>query len=541
MTPNKLDALALEIILTRVISAADEAAETLKRTSFSTLVTDSNDLAVVVTDTAGNLLGQSSDSIPAFIGTLPVTVRHVLSVLGTSLQEGDIVATNDPWFGSGHLNDISLVRPVYRNGRLACFAASCAHAPDIGGRGRSLESREIYEEGLMIPPLKIVRAGVVDETFFAMYRANTRTPAESEGDIWAGINALAAVERRVQDVLREYALGDLDEVSREINGRSEEAMRRAIRAIPDGVYRHRILSDGFETPLSFEVSVAVSGDRVAVDFGGTSPAVARAINCPMTYTSAMTAYALKSLLLPDLPNCEGPLRCFQVGAPEGCILNPRHPSPVAGRAAVGQYVPPLIFAALAEVLPQRVMSTAGSPLWSCVMTGKDRTGKAVSSTLFFNGGMGATAENDGEPCYSWPSNVSSVPVEIVEARNPVRVNYKRFAEGSGGAGRRRGGLGLETSFSVLSEHLTMKFIAERCKYPAQGLLGAADGRVGAVRVNGKDIDARRDQHLVAGDEVYLRTPGGGGLGPRGERAAADIEKDLSMGLFTQAAGSAESA
>lgn len=528
-----LDALALEIILTRVISAADEAAETLKRSSFSTLVTESNDLAVVVTDTSGCLLGQSSESIPAFIGTLPITVKHVLSVFGEELREGDIIATNDPWIGSGHLNDISLIRPVFRNDRLACLAASCAHAPDIGGRGRSLESREVYEEGFMIPPLKIVRAGVVDETFFALYRTNSRTPAESEGDIWAGINALAAVERRMQKILQEYQLDDLDGVAREINERGRSAMRAAILAVPDGDYRHSFRTDGVDEALALELCVGVRGEHMTLDFSGTSDAVPRAINCPSTYTQAMVAYALKSLLLPELPNCEGPLDCFTVQAPPGCIVNPLFPSPVAGRAATGQYIPPLIFAALAEVLHRQVMAPPGSPLWSCVLSFQDDAGRKASSTLFFNGGMGATAQFDGEPCYSWPSNVSCVPVEIVESCGAVRVNYKRLAAGSGGAGRTRGGLGLETSLTVLRPTVDVKFIAERCRQPAPGLLGAGDGQVGEVRLNGEPVDVSRDLTLRAGDEITIRTPGGAGLGSPALRPAQDHARDLRLGYVVE--------
>ncbi|MGD9830726.1 MAG: hydantoinase B/oxoprolinase family protein [Hyphomicrobiaceae bacterium] len=529
MSHETLDALTLELVLTRVISAADEAAEALKRSSFSTLVTESNDLAIVVTDTGGRLIGQSTESIPAFIGTLPITVKHVLSVFGDDLKEGDLIATNDPWTGSGHLNDISLVRPVFRGGRLTCIAASCAHAPDIGGRGRSLESRELYEEGFMIPPLKILRGGVVDETFFALYRENSRTPGESEGDVWAGINALASVERRIGRILDDYGLDDLDAVAREINRRSELAMRKAISAVPDGVYRHRLLTDGFEVPLSLEVAVTVAGDRIGVDFTGSSAAVPRAINCPITYTFAMTAYALKSLLLPDLPNCEGPLSCLNVAAPVGSIVNPIRPSAVAGRVAVGQYLPPLIFAALAPVLPERVMAMPGSPLWSCVLNYRSSEGRPATATLFFNGGMGATAHNDGEPCYSWPSNVSNVPVEIVEARSPLRINYKRLVPGSGGRGRRRGGLGQEISMTALDDAVTVKLLAERCRQPAEGLLGAGDGQVGAVRINGVEIDVRVDHLLHAGDELSIRTPGGGGLGPVSERAAIDVERDRMMG------------
>ncbi len=528
------DSITLELAWTRLISTTDEAAETLKRTSFSTLVNESNDYAVVITDSKGDLIVQNTDSIPAFIGTLPVTVKHFVHEFDEELQEGDVLATNYPWIASGHLNDITLVKPLFRDGRVFAYAGSCAHAPDIGGRARSQESREVFEEGFMIPPMKVFRAGEPDQTFFKLFLFASRMPDETEGDIWAALNALKRVEQRVGEILDDYRLKDLDRVSREINKRGETAMRKAIRALPDGVYRSGFETDGFETPLHFETRITIRGGRMRLDYENTSAAVPRAINCPMTYTFAMTAYALKCLLLPDLPNCEGPLRCIEVHAPEGCILNPSYPSAVGCRTAVGQYVPPLIYAALAKIVPDRVMAAPGSPLWSCVQTGRRPNGKAYTNVLFFNGGMGATAAKDGEPCYSWPSNVSNVPVEMTEAMSPLFVHHKTLVPDSGGKGKHRGGLGIETLFEVESETpVTLGFIAERIAYPAPGLLGGGDGGKGLVQIDGKNVDHRNDHFLGKGGTVLMRTPGGGGLGPPSRRSRKLIERDKELGYITR--------
>lgn len=531
---DTFDAITLEVAWTRLISTTDEAAETLKRTSFSTLVNESNDYAVVVTDAKGDLIVQNTDSIPAFIGTLPVTVKHFVHELDEELQDGDILATNYPWIASGHLNDITLIKPLFRDGSVIAYAGSCAHAPDIGGRARSLESREVFEEGFMIPPMKIFRAGEPDETFFKLFLFASRMPDETEGDIWAALNALKAVERRVDEILNDYRLRDLDHISHEINKRSEAAMRKAIRALPDGVYRYGFETDGFETPLHFETSITIRGGRMRLDYENTSAAVPRAINCPMTYTFAMTAYAVKCLLLPELPNCEGPLRCIEVHAPEGCILNPSYPSAVGGRTAVGQYVPPLIYGALAKIVPDRVMAAPGSPLWSCIQTGRRANGSAYTNVLFFNGGMGATANKDGEPCYSWPSNVSNVPVEMTEAMGPIFVHHKTLVPDSGGKGKHRGGLGIETLFEVESETpMTLGFIAERVTHAAPGLLGGKDGAKGLVQIDGKNVDHRNDQFLGKGRTVLMRTPGGAGLGPPSKRPKKLIERDKKLGYITR--------
>ena len=531
-TNQRFDAVSLEIMWRRMISAVDEAAKALRRTSFSTLVNESNDFAVVLTDPKGQSLVQNTDSIPSFIGTLPVTVKAFIREIGPeNMQPGDVLVTNTPWIATGHLNDITVARPIFRAGRIVAYAASTAHAPDIGGKVRSVEARELFEEGFHIPVMKLASAGQIDQTFIKLLRAQVRTPDQTEGDLWAQLTGLDLLERRLGDLMDEYGLADLEGFSEEILSRSERAMRAAIGALPAGRYPYAFETDGIGAPFRFEVAVTVGTDRIDVDFTGSSSQVDRGINCPITYTFAMAAYALKCALLPSLPNNEGIFRCIGVTAPEGTIVNPRYPAAVGGRMATGHYVPIAIFGALQKVLGDSVIAASGSPLWSLIQTGVRANGKTYANVLFFNGGMGATGAGDGQSALAWPSNVSNVPVELVERNAPMLVRRKALRTDSGGDGRHRGGLGQEIEFEVTSDTpIGMIFMAERCRFPAPGSAGGGEGARGEVTVDGKAIDHRNNVVLRKGQVVRLATPGGGGYGAPDERTAAAREEDRRQGL-----------
>jgi N-methylhydantoinase B len=527
----RFDAISLEVLWTRIISIADEAAKAIVRTSFSTLSNEANDFACVLTDTSGHALAQNTGSIPSFIGTLPATVRHFLAALSAeAMRPGDVLITNDPWLGTGHMSDVSLVKPIFHGGRLVAFSATTAHMPDIGGRVRAIEARELFEEGFHIPLRRFIRDGRPDETLLALLRANVRTPDQTTGDIWAQVSANELMERRVTQLLDEYALDGLDAAGAELFRRSEGAMRAAIRAVPDGTYRYGFETDGFEEPYRFRVALTVAGDEIAADYAGTSPAQPRAINCVLAYTYAMTAYAVRCALLPGLPNNEGMYRPVRVAAPEGCLLNPRFPAAVVSRAQTGHYVPALVLGALHQVIPERVMAGAGSPLWAISQSGTRDDGRPYTTVLFFNGGMGATARKDGEHVLSWPSNISSTPVEVAERNSPLFFRYKRMRADSGGAGRFRGGLGQDILIESRSERpIVMSFMAERTRRPAPGMTGGSPGGLGDVRINGKAIDHRQQHVLARGDRVLVRTPGGGGYGPPRRRDPGRAARDRALG------------
>jgi len=528
---RSFDAVTLEVLWTRLISVVDEAAKAIVRTSFSTLSNEANDFACVLTDARGHALAQNTGSIPSFIGTLPATVRHFLRDMGTErMRPGDVLITNNPWMGTGHLSDVCLVKPIFHDDRLVAFSATTSHMPDIGGRIRAIEAREVFEEGFHIPLAKYLREGQPDGTMIQLLRANVRTPDQTLGDIWAQVSANQLMDRRVQQLLEEYRLETLADLADELFARCERAMRDAIKGVPDGTYRFAMDTDGVDEPYHFEVALTVAGDEIVADYAGTSPQQPRAINCVLAYTYAMTAYAVRCALLPGLPNNEGMYRPVTVRAPEGCLLNPRFPAAVVSRSNTGHYVPVLVFGALHQVVPDRVMAGVGSPLWAVTQSGVRGDGKTYTNVLFFNGGMGATAAKDGESVLSWPSNISSTPVEVAERNSPLFFHYKRMRPGSGGRGRFRGGLGQDMLMESESDApIAMVFMAERTKFAAPGFAGGADGERGDVRLNGKSIDHRRQYILKLGDTVLVRTPGGGGYGPAPERDPKLARRDRALG------------
>ncbi len=527
----KLDAVTLEVLWTRIISVVDEAAKAIVRTSFSTLSNEANDFACVLTDARGAALAQNSGSIPSFIGTLPATVRHFLRELGAErMRPGDVLITNDAWMGTGHMSDVSVLKPIFHGDRLVAFSATTSHMPDIGGRIRAIEAREIFEEGLHIPLTWLVREGCTDDTLVQLVRANVRTPDQTMGDIWAQASANELMERRVKALMDDYGLATLQELGDELFARSEQAMRAAIRAVPDGTYRYGFRTDGTGAPFDFKVALTVAGDAITADYTGTSPQQPRAINCVMAYTFAMTAYAVRCALLPGLPNNEGMYRPITVTAPEGSLLNPRFPAAVVSRATTGHYVPALVLGALHQVIPERVMAGAGSPLWALSGSSTREDGTPYTTVLFFNGGMGATPIKDGENVLSWPSNISSTPVEVAERNSPLFFHYKRMRAGSGGAGRWRGGLGQDVLIESRSPRpIVLSVMAERTTYPAPGLAGGAAGGRGDVRINGRRVDNRKQYVLERGDRVLVSTPGGGGYGPAKSRDRALATRDRALG------------
>lgn len=542
---RRFDAVELELLWRRLISLVDEAAAALVRTSFSTLVRESYDFSCVVTDASGQSLVQATESIPSFIGTLPETVKHFIRYFPPEkLAPGDVLITNDLWMGTGHLPDITVAKPIFLDGRLVAFSASTAHAPDIGGKIRSPEPREVFEEGLQIPPLKLMRAGVTDDTLVAMLRQNVRTPDQTLGDLWAQVVALDLMEDRLLGTMRQADLSDLTDLAAEIQGSCERAMRAAIAALPDGTYRSELQTDGLlDTPITIKLALTIRGDEIEMDYAGSDPQVDRAINCALCYTYAMSMYGVKVCTSPNLPNNEGAWRPIRIKAPEGCIVNPQFPASGGSRMLIGHYLPMLVFGCLGQVVPDRVMAACGSPMWGMNQSGvrpaggagNDKTGgKPYANMFFYNGGMGGNVHGDGVTTLSWPSNVSSTSIEISEHIAPLRFHHKRLRPDSGGPGRHRGGLGQEILIESLSESpIAVSFLAERTIFPAFGIEGGRAGAPGVLRINGEATDPKRQYVLKRGETVSLATPGGGGHGDPRTRPPAALAADLAAGYVTR--------
>lgn len=535
-TPRQFDAVELELLWRRLISLVDEAAAALVRTSFSTLVRESYDFSCIVTDAAGQSLVQATESIPSFIGTLPETVKHFLRFFPPeTLNPGDVLITNDIWLGTGHLPDITVAKPIFRHGKLVAFSASTAHAPDIGGKIRSPEPREVFEEGLQIPPLKLMRAGEADETLVAILRKNVRTPEQTMGDLWAQVVALDLMEERLHILMEQAGLDDLASLAAEIHARCEAAMRSAIAALPDGTYKSELQTDGLmDKPVTLKLSLTIEGDRIIADYTGTDAQVDRAINCALCYTYAMTMYGVKVCTSPNLPNNEGAWRPISMIAPDGCIVNPVFPASGGSRMLIGHYLPMLVFGCLGQIVPERVMAACGSPMWGMNQSGVNAHGKPYANMFFYNGGMGANMRGDGISCLSWPSNVSSTAIEITEHIAPLRVHYKRLRPDSGGPGRHRGGLGQEVALESRSETpIAVSFLAERTIFPAFGVEGGKAGAPGVLRINGDKVDPKKQYVLSRGDTVILATPGGGGHGDPDQRNKVARERDIQAGYVSR--------
>jgi N-methylhydantoinase B len=530
-----MDPIRVGLIWRRLEGVVDQVAETFLRAAFSVVVRDNYDMAFSLFDSQGRLIAQSKRSIPSFTGTLPRTLEAVLERYPIErLNPGDTLISNDSWIGTGHLNDISMIHPIFRDGRLIAFAGSTAHTVDIGG-APSPTARDRYEEGLCIPICKIVERGEESETVIDFLTQNLRQPDETLGDIRAQFAAYRDCTAKLMDMLADEDLPDLDTVADEIIARSEESMRKAIAALPDGEWRDEFQTDGFDHPLTIACKVSISGDEMTVDFTGTSPQVPWPINCVLNYTQAYSRYAVKCLLDPEAPNNAGSLRPIHVIAPEGCLLNARSPAPVWGRHLSGHYVPPAVLGALAAVVPERAVAESGSPLWNVYFSGQ-RGPKAENfvKMYFMNGGHGARSISDGPGCLSFPSNVSNEPVEVFESQTPMLVTEKAFVPDTGGAGRNRGGNAQRIGFRSLSDApITMTIRHERVKYPPRGLLGGLPGAAGTDRLNGATLEPKSRTVLKQGDEVVFQTPGGGGLYPPQERAPEKIRTDIETGLVTR--------
>ena len=497
---DKLDPITLEILWTRMISVIDEAALTLHRTSFSTVVRESHDYSCMVLSPDGKSVAQATRSIPSFIGTLPMSVRAFIKRFPPEiLRPGDVIISNDPWIGTGHLPDLTIAVPIFLGDRLIGFAGAIAHMTDIGGRRRAADAREIYEEGLQIPILKLYEAGARNETLWEIVRKNVRAPDEVSGDIHALVGACQRMASGVAGLMTEYKQPDLAQFADQIIGLTQTAMERAIADVPDGVYETLTQIDSFDTskPLEMRCRITVDGEKLEVDFTGSSPQNFSPLNSVLGYTQAYSTYAVKCVLSPDIPNNEGGFRPISVTAPEGCFLNPRYPAAVEARATVGHYCTSAVFNSLALALPNRVPAESAVPLHGFAMSGRAGD-QAFSTIIFFNGGQGARPDCDGISTLSFPTNVSSTPTEVLERRVPIRIVEKAFLPGSGGDGQFRGGLGQRVAMEVLGEHpVTLSVLSQRMRFPPVGRNGGSNGELERILLNGKEVQGSAPLPIAA--------------------------------------------
>ena len=524
-----MDPILVEVLANRLVSIVNEQQAALIRTAFSTVVRESEDLACGVFDSRGFMVAQSLTGTPGHINAMATGVRHFLTAYPPeALRPGDVLLTNDPWQTSGQINDFTVVTPVFRGDRAIAFFANTCHAADVGGKVLSAESREVYEEGLRVPIMKLFDGGVVNEGLVAIVRANVRTPDETVGDLYAQSACNDVGARSLGTLLQEFGLESIDPLSDEIIRRSERAMRDAIGELPDGVYEHEGWSDGFDEPIRLKVAVTVDGDALTIDFAGSSPQSRHGINLVLNYTHAYASFAAKAALAPDVPHNEGSFRPVRVVAPPGSILNCLEPAPVGSRHLIGHLLPGVIFGALAPTLPGRLIATGSDATWLTIWRGADRQGRPFSLTLFQSGGTGARATKDGLSTTGFPSGVAGVPAEVIETLTPLVQLRRQLRADSGGAGRFRGGLGQATEMACRGAGpWSVSTLIDRTRFPASGLEGGGPGALGRFSLaSGDPARPKTVLQVDESDRVRLELPGGGGYGhPRErdpERVLADV-------------------
>lgn len=535
MTASRpLDPVDIAIGWDRLISIVDEGAAALIRTSFSTLVREGLDLSVMLFDARGRMIAQSTKCIPVFIGTAPVTMAAMLDKHPPqTLRPGDVVVSNDPVIGTGHMFDIAVMRPIFRGDAIIAYAMSITHLPDIGGMGFSAAATEIYHEGLRLPIWKLFDAGRRDENLIDLIALNVRVPDQVLGDIMANVSCIEIVGRQLIDFMDEAELDSLAPIADAILSQTEAAVRAALAAIPDGVYENALDVEALDEVRRLCCRIEKRGDTVSIDFAGTGPCVQAGINVPFSYTKSMALYTLKCVATPKLPNNDGATAPITVCAPIDCILNAVPPAPSAGRHTIGHFIMPLLFGALAEIVPERV--TAGSGLINMMtFQGRLPDGTPATTGYFAAGGFGALSGLDGRPTTPGSSNMGSTPTEIFEPLSGLLVERKALRPDSGGAGQLRGGPGQDVVMRNDSGHpMTLFSMANRTQFPALGIAGGLPGARREHLVNGQAIAAQGRHELAPGDRLTLREAGGAGFGPPSARSLDQIEDDIRRGFATR--------
>ena len=513
-----MDGIDLEIMWGNLISIVSEQAKALQRIAFSPVVREAGDLATALFDTEARMVAQAITGTPGHINSLGAAARNMIDVIPPEqIYPGDILITNDPWLSAGHFFDITVLTPIFRKERLIGYNGSTIHHTDIGGYGVGAGARDIHEEGLWIPVLKLYERGVPNHTLHRIIGSNVRTPDSIFGDLSAQVSSGKVGAERLNAMCARCGLDDIRELSNEILTRSEKATRDAIRKLPGGVQYGETSFDvpgGEVIKLCTEVTIDTQQGEIVIDFAGSSAPSKFGINVVPAYTHAYSTFAVRSVLNPDLPNNAGSLAPIRIKLPPDCIVNAEYPVPVNARHVVGMYVPFPILKALGKVMPDRVVAEGSGAVWTIQIQGRDRAGKPFISSMFnYSGGMGARATKRGLSATCYPTGVSAVPVEVLEASIPIEFTCKELVSGTGGGGKCRGGDGQRVGFRMRTgREWLLNAIPSRLNSQAEGMLGGEPGAAGRFLINGEDANADRKRAMNPNDEILMQTPGGGGFG-----------------------------
>jgi N-methylhydantoinase B len=527
MTPPQLNDIQRQILWNRLIAVVEEQAQTLLRTAFSAIVREAGDLSAGVFDAQGRMLAQAVTGTPGHVNSMAESVKQFIAHFGLdAMKPGDAYITNDPWMGTGHLNDFVVTTPCFHNGRLVGLFSCTSHLMDIGGIGFGPDATDVFMEGLYIPFLKLFDRGQINETLIAMIKSNTRLPVDTVGDVYA----LAACNdvgcHRLVEMMGEFGLETLDEISEHICTQSRAAVLAEIAKLPIGRWCNTMTTDGYDTPVTLAATTTISTDGIHVDYSGTAPQVKRGINVPLAYTTAYTVFGLACIVAPHVPNNAGSLSAFTVSAPIGSILNATKPAAVCARHVIGQMLPDVVFGCLHQALPHRVPAEGTSCLWNINVRGAlDANGGnyGFTMTITSNGGTGARPDSDGLSATAYPSGVKGTPVEIAEQITPLIFWKKELRHGSGGGGRTRGGDGQRIEIeSGIGQPFELLAAFDRIEFPARGRDGGLSGAPGSVCLaSGATLNGKGTQTIPGTDRLVILTPGGGGLGEP-QKGAKDL-------------------
>ena len=540
---SEISKVAYQVMWNRLISVVEEQAQALIRTSFSTSVREAGDLSAGVYNEAGDMLAQAVTGTPGHVNAMADAVAHFIREIGReSIAEGDVYITNNPWKGTGHLHDITIVSPSFHRGRLVGFFACTAHVVDVGGRGFGADGHSVYEEGLHIPIMRFVDRGTVNETLVAIIRGNVREPDQLVGDIYALATCNEIGHRRLIDMMVEFDLADLAGISEFILTNSRQATLERIAALPRGASAQgHMRIDGYSRPIDLCVRVTIEEDGILSDWEGTSGVDKNGINVPLVYTKAYTCYALKCAIAPEIPNNAASLAPFRIKAPEHTIVNAVWPAPVALRHIIGHMVPDTVYDALDKILPGLVPAEGAGSLCNFQVSLRPRSDVAPpedavrAEVLTFNsGGSGARPTLDGMSATAFPSGVMTMPVEATEQVGPVIVWRKELRPDSGGAGRQRGGLGQHMEVGAWEGYeFDIQAMFDRVHHPARGRRGGTGGAPTTIALDdGTAMKGKGKQFVPAGRRVVMAFPGGAGYGEPAERDRAATERDLALGYIT---------
>jgi N-methylhydantoinase B/oxoprolinase/acetone carboxylase alpha subunit len=527
-------AISLQVMWNRLLSVVEEQAQTLIRTSFSPVTRDAGDLSAGVFTPEGEMLAQAVTGTPGHVNAMARSVGHFLAVLpADDWAEGDVAITNDPWIGTGHLNDFCVVTPIFRKDRLIGFFACTTHIVDVGGQGVGFDGRDVFHEGIRIPVLRLLRKGQTDANVEQILRANVRFPDLLMGEIFALIAANQGGCRALLRMCDEFALTDLAVLAEFIFERSSTGMRAAIATIPEGCFDTAMRIDLVGEPIEVTARMTVTNGMISLDLGGELTPHPRGVNVPFCYTEAYAAFGIRCIVGPDIPNNAASLGAVRISAPEGSILNARFPAPVASRHILGHMMADLALGCLAAAVPDRVPAEHSGTLWNLRLA-RNEGPRPFNILCFHSGGGGARPAQDGLAATAYPSGVQSIPIEVSERAAPILYRQRALRPDSGGSGTWRGGLGqiIEvTSSDGMPIEVGASF--QRVLTPARGRNGGSDGAPGMVRLSsGAPFRAAGRQTIPVGDSLIIETPGGGGFGDPHLRATASIAADVRRGLVT---------